>query len=65
MPLIRLPVRNVASSGSPALRSGPMQRTQSRSAGEPDEATLGTGNLISGMIDARSDANPDPNLPWD
>ena len=36
-----------------------------RSAGEPDEATLRTGNLISGMIDARSDANPDFNLPWD
>jgi 5-oxoprolinase (ATP-hydrolysing) subunit C len=34
-----------------------------RSAGEADEAMLRTGNLISGMIDARPDA-PDT-LPWD
>jgi hypothetical protein len=34
-----------------------------RTAGEPEEAALRTGNLISGMIDARPDA--DCNLPWD
>ena len=34
-----------------------------RAAGEPDEAALCAGNLISGMIDARPDG-PDT-LPWD
>jgi len=34
-----------------------------RTAGEPDEAALCVGNLISGMIDARPDG-PDT-LPWD
>jgi allophanate hydrolase len=31
--------------------------------GEPDISTLHSGNLISGMIDARPDA--DSTLPWD
>jgi biotin-dependent carboxylase-like uncharacterized protein len=34
-----------------------------RAAGDADEAALRSGNLISGMIDARADG-PDP-LPWD
>jgi 5-oxoprolinase (ATP-hydrolysing) subunit C len=36
-----------------------------RTAGEPEETALRTDNLISGMIDARSDAHPDSTLPWD
>jgi 5-oxoprolinase (ATP-hydrolysing) subunit C len=39
-------------------RIGPLRAT-----GEPEESALRTGNLISGMIDARPDA--DCTLPWD